>query len=180
MICQKIASSVTISSEATLGEGVQICARASIAKNCAIGRHSFVNQDCVLHTGVRLGPFCSLGRHVEIGGEEHRMDTLSTHSFVYTNQNLRYPAEYRRATPPVVRRTDIGADVWLGGRAIVRRGISIGHGAVVGAGAVVTRDVMPTRSLRACRRGSSGCASMRPSSKIRSRPPDGNARWRRS
>jgi maltose O-acetyltransferase len=37
----------------------------------------------------------------------------------------------------------IGEDVWIGARAVVLPGVSIGSGAIVGAGAVVTRDVEP-------------------------------------
>ena len=36
---------------------------------------------------------------------------------------------------------DIGANVWLGGGAIVLPGVRIGENTVVGAGAVVTRDL---------------------------------------
>jgi maltose O-acetyltransferase len=35
----------------------------------------------------------------------------------------------------------IGDDVWIGARAVVLPGVTIGRGAVVGAGAVVSRDV---------------------------------------
>jgi len=35
----------------------------------------------------------------------------------------------------------IGSDVFIGARALILKGVSIGDGAVVGAGAVVTRDV---------------------------------------
>jgi maltose O-acetyltransferase len=35
----------------------------------------------------------------------------------------------------------IGANVWIGGGALVLPGVTIGDGAIVGAGAVVTRDV---------------------------------------
>jgi acetyltransferase-like isoleucine patch superfamily enzyme len=42
--------------------------------------------------------------------------------------------------PSAVR---VGRDVWLGARAILLRGVTIGDGAVIGAGAVVTRDVPP-------------------------------------
>jgi len=38
---------------------------------------------------------------------------------------------------------DIGNRVWIGYRAIILPGITIGEGAVVGAGAVVTKDVDP-------------------------------------
>ncbi len=37
----------------------------------------------------------------------------------------------------------IGDDVFIGTRAIILKGVTIGVGAVVGAGAVVTRDVAP-------------------------------------
>ena len=37
----------------------------------------------------------------------------------------------------------IGSDVWIGARAIILSGVSIGDGAIIGAGAVVTRDVPP-------------------------------------
>lgn len=37
----------------------------------------------------------------------------------------------------------IGDDVWIGARAIVLQGVSIGDGAVIAAGAVVRQDVPP-------------------------------------
>jgi maltose O-acetyltransferase len=37
----------------------------------------------------------------------------------------------------------VGDRAWIGYRAIVLPGVSIGEGAVVGAGAVVSRDVPP-------------------------------------
>jgi maltose O-acetyltransferase len=36
---------------------------------------------------------------------------------------------------------EIGADVWVGGGAIILPGVHIGARAVIGAGSVVTRDV---------------------------------------
>jgi maltose O-acetyltransferase len=36
---------------------------------------------------------------------------------------------------------DIGADVWIGGGALILPGVRIGDRAVIGAGSVVTRDV---------------------------------------
>lgn len=45
--------------------------------------------------------------------------------------------------PLVVGTIDVGADVFIGARAMVLPGVTIGEGAVVGAGSVVTRDVPP-------------------------------------
>jgi acetyltransferase-like isoleucine patch superfamily enzyme len=41
------------------------------------------------------------------------------------------------------RAVRIGDDSWIGAKAIILAGVTIGEGAVVGAGAVVTRDVAP-------------------------------------
>jgi maltose O-acetyltransferase len=50
------------------------------------------------------------------------------------NAELRRTQEYGK---PV----EIGADVWIGGGAIICPGVRIGSRAVIGAGSVVTRDV---------------------------------------
>ena len=41
------------------------------------------------------------------------------------------------------RQIVVGDNVWIGGRAIILKGVIIGDGAVVAAGAVVTRNVPP-------------------------------------
>jgi putative colanic acid biosynthesis acetyltransferase WcaF len=45
--------------------------------------------------------------------------------------------------PLVVGRIDVGEDVFIGAKAMVLPGVTLGTGAVVGAGAVVTKDVPP-------------------------------------
>lgn len=52
-------------------------------------------------------------------------------------------SELRRQGMERALPVSIGADVWIGGGAIVLPGVAVGHGAIVGAGAVVTRDVAP-------------------------------------
>lgn len=41
------------------------------------------------------------------------------------------------------RSTHVGNDVWIGAKAIIRDGISIGSGVIIGAGAVVVNDLAP-------------------------------------
>lgn len=48
-----------------------------------------------------------------------------------------------RRLPLLIGDIDIGPDAFIGARAIILPGVTIGEGAVVGAGAVVTRDVAP-------------------------------------
>ncbi len=49
-------------------------------------------------------------------------------------------AELRR-TQEFAKPIEIGADVWVGGGAIICPGVRIGERTVIGAGSVVTRDV---------------------------------------
>ncbi|WP_420818963.1 hypothetical protein [Ornithinimicrobium flavum] len=44
---------------------------------------------------------------------------------------------------PTQQRTRFGRDVWVGQGALVRRGVTVGDGAIVAAHAVVTKDVPP-------------------------------------
>ena len=41
------------------------------------------------------------------------------------------------------RKVTIGDDVWIGARAIILPGVTIGQGSIVAAGSVVTKDVEP-------------------------------------
>ena len=45
--------------------------------------------------------------------------------------------------PAVKKPVKIGDHVWIGMRAIILKGVTVGNNSVVGAGAVVTRDVEP-------------------------------------
>ena len=47
--------------------------------------------------------------------------------------------EGRVRTAPI----DIADNVWVGGRAIILKGVAIGDGAIVASGAVVTKNVPP-------------------------------------
>jgi maltose O-acetyltransferase len=85
----------------------------------------FFNFNCVVLDvcRVRIGSFTLFGPAVQIYTPMHPLDA-----------GLRRKQEFGK---PV----EIGADVWVGGGAIILPGVSIGARAVIGAGSVVTRDV---------------------------------------
>jgi acetyltransferase-like isoleucine patch superfamily enzyme len=86
---------------------------------------------------ITIGDYCSLADSVLIiAGGEHRMDRVSTYPFD-VKLGVGTLTSFSRGN--VV----IGSDVWIGTRAIILPGVTIGHGAIIGAGAVVTRDVPP-------------------------------------
>lgn len=87
---------------------------------------------------ISVGAFCSIGPEVLIFGRaDHPTNLASTYPF--RTKLLRPDAGNADAiTKGPVR---IGNDVWIGARAMILSGVTIGDGAIVAAGAVVARDV---------------------------------------
>lgn len=113
----------------------------SLFVGSTMGRHSFCGYDCEI-SATDIGPFCSIANRVAIGGGRHPTDWVSTSPVFYEGRDS-VRKKYSTFARPPLQRVHIGADVWIGFRAIIMQGVTIGHGAVVGANAVVTREVPP-------------------------------------
>lgn len=113
-----------------------------------IGKYSYlsINALCAIDY-TKIGKYCSIARDTLIAPGQHPIDRISTHPFTYTAEeknlygNLKTPNE--KIIPNPQKNTEIGNDVWIGAKAIVQSGVTIGDGAVIGAGAVVTKDIPP-------------------------------------
>ena len=94
--------------------------------NIFLGANVFLNANCVLLDvlPIRIGDGTQIGPAVQI----------------YTADHPRDP-EVRRSGEEYGKPVTIGANVWIGGGAILLPGITVGDDAVIGAGSVVTRDV---------------------------------------
>jgi maltose O-acetyltransferase len=90
-----------------------------------LGTRVFFNFNCVVLDvcEVRIGDYTLFGPGVQILTPLHPLDA-----------SLRRSQELGK---PVT----IGADVWIGGAALILAGVNIGSQSVIGAGSVVTRDV---------------------------------------
>jgi acetyltransferase-like isoleucine patch superfamily enzyme len=99
----------------------------TIHSDFVAGAYSFVSAHCFIWPKVEIGDYTMLGPRVSIVGDDH----------VFWKPGV--PMLF--AGRPSMRRTRIGADVWIGCGAIVMTGVSIGRGAIIAAGAVVTHDV---------------------------------------
>jgi acetyltransferase-like isoleucine patch superfamily enzyme len=107
----------------------------------SFNRYSYCGYDCKF-INSDIGAFCSIASGVIIGGAHHPVEYVST-SPVFLSHKDSVRRKFSKHEYNPVRRTKIGSDVWIGERALVKSGVSIGHGAVIGMGAVVTKDVPP-------------------------------------
>jgi maltose O-acetyltransferase len=91
-----------------------------------IGDNVFINYGCSISSSklVRIGDDCLIGSHVMIMDcDFHRIEDKA----------------WDVTGEPII----IEDRVWVANRAIILKGVRIGHDAVVAAGSVVTRDVPP-------------------------------------
>ncbi|WP_313696170.1 sugar O-acetyltransferase [Halorarum halobium] len=100
--------------------------RCDYGDNVHVGENFYANFDCVVLDCCRVefGRDCKLGPGVHVYTATHPLD----------------PAERATGTEwgePVT----VGDNVWIGGRAVLNPGVTVGDDAVVASGAVVTEDV---------------------------------------
>jgi acetyltransferase-like isoleucine patch superfamily enzyme len=96
-----------------------------------IGERTHIDQFCVLYGqgGLKIGPRCAIASGVTI--------------YSQSNQYAADPTMGIIDQPVLYAPVSIGEDVWVGARAVILPGVSIGDHAIVAAGAVVRRDVEP-------------------------------------
>ncbi len=94
--------------------------------NIHVGEGFYANFDCVILDvcEVRIGDGCLMAPGVHIYTATHPLS-----------------ARKRAAGKEYGKPVRIGDNVWIGGRAVILPGVSIGNNVVVAAGTVVTRDV---------------------------------------
>lgn len=125
----------------TLADHVQLQRQVSVTDG-RLGRYTYVGRQAYLNLVV-AGSFCSIGPSVLAGLGEHPVDLGTTSPAFYSTRKQCGATFARSDCFPERRPVVIGNDVWIGARAFLRDGVTIGDGAIVAAGAVVTHDVPP-------------------------------------
>jgi acetyltransferase-like isoleucine patch superfamily enzyme len=103
--------------------------KSTISKDFRADEYSFVGHACNIYPGVSIGRYTMLAHEVQILGADHNYDIPGT------------PTTF--SGRPILKKTHIGRDVWVGSRATIFAGTTIGDGSIVAAGSVVTKDVPP-------------------------------------
>lgn len=110
---------------------VNVHPTADIDSNTEIGDYTYINKNVDI-TKTTIGRYCSIGSHVRIGLGEHDITQISTSSLLSENGG------YKGLTQ---KDCIIKNDVWIGVGAVIRRGVTVGNGAVIGANSFVNKDV---------------------------------------
>jgi maltose O-acetyltransferase len=111
-----------------LADMPRIFGEGRIETRLTIGDHCFLN----VGTTIELGDRISIGRWVTFGPEVMLLTT--THEIGGPDH---------RCSTPIVSPIEICDGAWIGARATVLPGVTVGSGAVVGAGSLVLDDVEP-------------------------------------
>lgn len=100
--------------------------RCDYGYNIHLGTNFYANFDCVMLDvcPIYIGDNCMLAPGVHIYTATHPLDATERNSGI----------EYGKLVT-------IGHNVWIGGRAVINPGVTIGDNAVIASGAVVVKDV---------------------------------------
>jgi acetyltransferase-like isoleucine patch superfamily enzyme len=133
---------VVLDSATTLGRNTVLFNDVKLSGS-KVGHYTYIQSKAAAFN-AEIGPFCSIAQEVVIGLVDHPMRFISTSPVFYDNSQPLPQFFIDRPLEKIsLPRTEIGADTWIGQRAMIKAGVKIGVGAVVGAGALVTRDVPP-------------------------------------
>lgn len=103
--------------------------KSRISPDFIAHEYASMSYDCSIGPRVELGPYAMLGPRVTIVGGDHAYRVPGT-PIVFSGR-------------PILKKTVIGADAWIGHGVIIKAGVTIGRGAIVAAGSVVMTNVPP-------------------------------------
>ena len=136
-----------IADDVVLGRDVQIYNFVNLY-GCEIGDETRIGTFVEIQKGARVGARCKISSHTFIcEGVRVEDEVFVGHGVQFIND--RYPRATRADGTPqteadwTLERTTVRRGASIGTGAVILGGIEIGERATVGAGAVVTRDVPP-------------------------------------
>lgn len=125
-------------------EGYNTIYEYAEVRDASLGLFSYVGINARV-VNCAVGRFCSIGPGALVGGlGVHPTDWASTHPVFFSTKKQAGDASFSdRDYLDELPATSIGHDVWIGARAIVLDGCTVGDGAIIAAGAVVVNNVAP-------------------------------------
>jgi len=130
-------------------EGKNYISRNVHLKDCNVGYATYFGEGVCLYS-AKIGRYTCIGPNVLSAlGRHPTREFVSIHPFFFSKEpacGISY-SKVQKFEELKMACDDycicIGNDVWIGARAIIMDGVTVGDGAVIASGAVVTKDVQP-------------------------------------
>jgi acetyltransferase-like isoleucine patch superfamily enzyme len=103
-----------------------------VDRHARIGSYTYLGFRCSVGP-TEIGRYCSIADNVSVGPGEHALTGISTSAALMDDAHAEMTSLPCR----------VGNDVWIGVDSIIRRGVSVGNGAIIGANSFVNKDVPP-------------------------------------
>ncbi len=144
---------ISFNGSATIEDGCFIQALSkggmTIGNNFSLGRNSIIECTGVIrelgeelvigdNVGIAANAFIAMRGRIEIGSNTIFGPNVSIHAENHNFSDVDKPIKLQGATRKGVK---IGEDCWIGSKAVILDGVTIGSHSIIAAGAVVTRDV---------------------------------------
>ncbi len=101
--------------------------KGSISSDLIAHEYSYIGKNCIIPPKVSIGRYTMLAPNVSILGGDHIFDNPEK-PIIFSGR-------------PLMPKTNIGEDVWVGANVCIMAGITIGNGAIIAAGSIVTKSV---------------------------------------
>ena len=144
---------ISFNCSATIEDGCFIQALSkggmTVGNNFSLGRNSIIECTGVIrelgeelvvgdNVGIAANAFIAMRGKVEIGSNTIFGPNVSIHAENHNFSDIEKPIKLQGATRKGVK---IGEDCWIGSKAVILDGVTIGSHSIIAAGAVVTKDV---------------------------------------
>lgn len=144
---------ISFRGSATIEDGCFIQALSkggmTVGNNFSLGRNSIIECTGVIrelgeelvigdNVGIAANAFIAMRGKIKIGSNTIFGPGVSIHAENHNFQETDKPIKLQGATRKGIK---IGEDCWIGSKAIILDGVTIGNHCVIAAGAVVTKDV---------------------------------------
>lgn len=104
-----------------------------------IGKRSFIHMGCMFYESVSIGHNSVIGRSCHLLGNITIKDNVSVtaQSYIFSSSHYKDSPVFKAYTKPVV----IENYAWIGARAMILPGVTVGVGAVLAANSTATRNI---------------------------------------
>ena len=132
-----------VSPKATIGDGTKVWNLAQIRENAVLGENCIVSKNVYIDADVKIGNRVKIQNNVNVyDGVEVEDDVFLGPSMTFTNDM--FPRSFNADWK--ITRTLVKKGASIGAGAVIVCGTTIGEYALIGSGSVVTKDV-PAHAL---------------------------------